>query len=189
MKRSLVKYCLLILSLVIFNVSAAGYKIKKGDVPPDYLGEDRQGNKVLVSEHKGKLVVISFWATWCGPCRRELPILDQLQDQLSDDILKVVAVNYKESKNAYKRNRSIKRVFRNSDVTLTNDKEGSIGKSYGVRGIPHLIIIGRNGRVVYQNRGYGDKTADKLASIINRLLKRKVKSNQLNQPPPAEPRV
>lgn len=176
MQRSLVKYCLLILSLLVLNVSAAGFKVKKGTIPPDYLGIDRKGNKVLVSEQKGKLIVISFWASWCGPCRRELPILDQLQEQVSEDILKVVAVNFKESKYAYKQVKSINRIFRRSGITLTNDKAGEIGKSYGVRGIPHLVIIGKNGRVIYQNRGYGAKTADKLESIINKLLQQQFTS-------------
>ena len=71
---------------------ADSFKLNKGDIPPDYLGYDSSGEKVWVSDHKGKIVVVTFWATWCPPCLKELPVLERLQRRLGPDLIKVVGV-------------------------------------------------------------------------------------------------
>lgn len=163
------KTWLLILILPLsFAASASDVKLKQGDTPPDYLGRNIQGKKVLVSEQKGKLVVVSFWASWCSPCMKELPILDRIQTHLGSDKVTVVAVNYKENKQQY---RAIKRSFKELAVTLTHDKNGTIGKKYGVGGIPHLVIIDKSGHIAYQSIGYSESTPEELVLIINKLLK------------------
>ena len=146
---------------------ADSFKLNKGDTPPDYLGYDSNGKKVWVRDHKGKIVVVTFWATWCPPCLKELTVLARLQRRLGPDVIKVVAVNYKESKRKF---RLIKKAFTDSPITLTHDKKNSIGKKYGVDAIPHLIIIGKDGKISYQARGYGEGSIDMLVEIINQHL-------------------
>jgi len=74
-----------------------------GDAIPDALGSDIDGTKINSSDYQGKIMVISFWATWCPPCRRELPIIDNLQRLVGKDRLAVIAVNFGESKRIFRK--------------------------------------------------------------------------------------
>ena len=167
MKCSSFKYFLMVLSLLAYQCIAADYKLKNGEIPPDCLGKDLDGKEVLVSDHKGKLVVVTFWASWCAPCHEEIPVLARLQRHLGSDIIKVVAVNFKESLEQYQ---MITKAINSPAITLTHDKDGSIGEKFGIEGIPHLIIIGKEGKIVHQSRGYGKNSIDMLVDVITKQL-------------------
>ena len=168
MKKKISQPLIFVMLLVISGfINASDLKLKVGDIPPDYLGKDQEGNKVLVSENQGKIVVISFWASWCGPCREEIPLLDRIQRQLGTETIQVVAINHKESKSKYRR---VSKAFNASEITLTHDKRGSIGKKYGVTAIPHLIIVGKDGKIAYQSRGYGKGSVNNIVKVINQHL-------------------
>ncbi|MDE0056040.1 MAG: TlpA disulfide reductase family protein, partial [Gammaproteobacteria bacterium] len=64
-----------------------------GDIPPPRLGTDRNGDRINLEEMSGKIVVISFWATWCPPCLKELPVLEAIHNSIGEDRLEVIAVN------------------------------------------------------------------------------------------------
>ncbi len=136
-----------------------------GDIPPNYLGIDSDGNKVDLEDHKGKVIIISFWASWCGPCIKELPVLEKIQQKVGTDKIKVIAVNFKESKAQY---RAIKEHLSSLQLTLTHDKRGSIGNKYGVEAIPNLFIIGKDGKLVFHNVGYGKSSIDKIIDVLNK---------------------
>src|SRR6187455_345793 len=67
-----------------------------GSVPEDDLGKDIDGNKVRISDYHGKVVILSFWASWCEPCRKELPVLAGVVKQVGPDQLQVIAVNHRD---------------------------------------------------------------------------------------------
>ena len=159
---------LLLLSLLLFlsNVNATS-KLEVGDIPPNYLGKDNKGLKVNLEDNEGKVVIISFWASWCSPCLKELPVLENIQAQLGEDKVKVIAVNYKESRKQY---RHIKKKLSHLKLTLTHDKHGSLGNKFGVEGIPHLFIVGKNGKLVYQSIGYGDSSIKMIVKVLNKEL-------------------
>jgi len=159
---------LLIISLILLVPSVNAYsKLEIGDIPPNYLGKDSDGEQVNLEDNKGKVVIISFWASWCSPCLKELPILENIQNKLGKDKVKVVAVNYKESRKQY---RHIKKKLSDLELTLTHDKHGSLGNKFGVEGIPHLFIVGKNGELVYQSVGYGDSSIKKIVKALNKEL-------------------
>lgn len=140
---------------------------KPGDVPPDDLGHDRSGVPVNVSQHRGKVVIVTFWASWCGPCRRELPILGNLQRVVGREHLEVIAVNYKEDK------RDFNAVIRaNKDVALTyvHDKRGTISDRYGVVALPNMFIVGSDGRIAHVHRGYSAEMVDEFVAEMLALL-------------------
>jgi len=141
--------------------------VKAGDTPPDYLGQDTNGNAVNVSAYKGKVVVATFWATWCSYCRKELPVLERMQGVAGTGSLQVVAVNFhEENENFYK----VKRAFKNSPMILTYDLDSQISKSYGVKVLPNLFIIDKQGKVAYVHVGYGEETMDQIINELNGLF-------------------
>ena len=138
-----------------------------GDIPPPLLGKDRDGNQVDLGQLRGKVVVISFWASWCSYCRKELPALNEIQSRAGDGFLKVVAVNVKDETDAY---RAMTRQMRDYRLTLTRDRSGSIAEGYGVTAYPNLWIIDPDGRVASRHTGYGDDSFQEIVAEIRRVL-------------------
>lgn len=167
----------LLLSIIIIIFSAntviAADKstgvLKVGDMVPEALGVDRHGNKISAPDHIGKIVVISFWATWCPPCRKELPIIDNLQRLAGKDNLSVIAVNFGEKRRTF---RKFIKAAKLKNLTFTHDSKGRIGKkSYGVTAIPHMVIVDHTGKIAHIHIGYGEGSIDSLVTEINALLR------------------
>lgn len=154
-----------ILALIMLCLSAPAMaaQLSVGDLAHDKAGRDVANNKIFLSEHKGKVVILTFWATWCAPCMKEMPILEAIQREVSKDQLTVIAINYKEDKGMF---RQIKRRLKGSEITLSYDSYSSVAKKYEVKGIPYTLIIDKTGRIAHIHLGYGD---DILGTLINEL--------------------
>lgn len=150
--------------------AAAVGKLVGGDVPPDFVGLDPDGNEVRISDSRGKVVALVFWASWCGRCRAELPLLEKLQVGMGREHLHVIGVNFKESTRDYRR---LRRALKYT-MTMTHDPDGVIGEAYGVKGIPHLVLVDRAGRIAYVNVGFDSETTPpELVQQFNELLNEK----------------
>ncbi len=161
MIRTLLVSALLMVACVATPAQAA--RPKPGEIPPDVLGEDRDGNAVTVSGHRGKLVIVTFWASWCGPCRRELPMLARLQKAVGRDHMEVVAVNINEPRRTYL---SVLRANRDHALTYVHDT-GEVAAAYGVTSVPNLFIIGPDGVVAHTHVGYGE---DSVRAIVDEII-------------------
>lgn len=177
MKFEYVKGLVLLLWFCVFASSMAaaqGYddkvekdrrpEIRAGQVPPDFTAATVNGEEFTLSELAGvKPVVLDFWATWCGPCRRELPLLDEFTRLYADQ----VAVYCITSEEASSRD-AIVQFFEENEYTmgLVHDPSGDIADSYYVTGIPYLVVIGLDGTVVATHLGYNENTVEELAEDL-----------------------
>lgn len=169
-----------LLALMFSLAAHAG--VQPGDKPPDALGTTQRDQVVTVSSLHGKVVVISFWATWCGYCMKEMPVLANLQAIATERglSLQVVAVNHKEERTTFVRTvRGLRRSL--PGLLMTWDRDGSLGRPYGTdNGIPVMVMLHRDGTVAHVHVGYGEDMLDSLVAEINALL---------NEPLPASTTV
>ena len=156
-----------LLAALLGLASAADKRPGKGDVAPPILGTTLEGDTLEVPQYKGKVLVVTFWATWCGPCMRELPMLESLQRVAGKEKLQVVAVNI-EDRAVF---RKVSQKLSSFQLTVAHDygKRGS--DAYGVNGIPHMVIIGRDGVILKVNRGYSEDSLDGILAEINAALR------------------
>jgi peroxiredoxin len=147
--------------LLVANSGQAATKLQVGDEPPPKLAWHAK-----LSDYRGKIVIVSFWASWCPPCRKEIGVLAAIQKQATRDKVVVFSVNWGESA---KRFQEIKRNLQGVDLTLISDEDGYIANQYGVTAIPHMVIIGRDGRIAAIHIGYGDGELAVLADEINAM--------------------
>ena len=115
----------------------------QGKRAPDFALADLNGNDVHLADLKDHVVVLDFWATWCGPCREGLPHLSQLSDDLAAQGVKVFAVNLREDKQ--KAEAFI--AAQNLHLSVLLDMNGAVGEKYAVSGIPQTVVIGKGGVV------------------------------------------
>ena len=134
-----------------------------GDLPPPALGKDADGDAVDLAQYRGKVVIVTFWASWCGFCLKELPALNALQEEIGEQWLKVIAVNVKDDTSDY---RAMTRQMRDYTLVLTRDRNGGIADGYGVKSYPNLWMIDSQGKVASHHVGYGE---DSLAAIVQQI--------------------
>lgn len=163
----------IIMLIAMLYCCGATARVQPGDTPPDALGSTFGGNPVSLATLHGKVVVISFWASWCGYCMQELPVLAKLQLVAAERKLplQVVSVNYREDHDTFLRTARLLRK-RLPSLMLSWDRDGHVGKPYGTSGgIPVMVMLHRDGTVAQVHIGYGADMLDSLLAEINELLR------------------
>jgi thiol-disulfide isomerase/thioredoxin len=155
----------LLLSLLFASANALAARPGTGDVAPDEFGVTLKGETPKLADSQGKVVVVSFWATWCGYCLKELPVLEGMQRAYKDKV-QVIAVNT-ETRQEF---RDALREMRNITMKMTYDVDKKGYKAYGAKGIPHLVIIGRDGKILHVLSGYSEESLPKIVDTINAAL-------------------
>jgi thiol-disulfide isomerase/thioredoxin len=132
----------------------------------DFELEDLSGTVRRLSDFNGKVVFLNFWATWCGPCRFEMPSMEKLYRKYKDSGLEIVAVNLQEDRNSVQR--FVDEYGLSFPVLL--DKTGRIGATYGARSIPTTYIIGRDGTVLAGTIGTREWDTEEVFRFFEKLL-------------------
>jgi thiol-disulfide isomerase/thioredoxin len=135
---------------------------------PDFTLPDLDEETHKLSDYRGKVVMLNFWATWCPPCRREIPSMESIYHDLGKSGFVVLAVNEFEDPDhvfAYMGQLS---VLPNFPVLL--DTDSKVSQDYKVKGLPTTVLIDKQGRIVYRAVGGRDFDHDDVRRIVRGLL-------------------
>ncbi|GAB4406445.1 MAG: hypothetical protein OHK0032_01470 [Thermodesulfovibrionales bacterium] len=165
-------FFLAVIAFLFLEVDVTGAKQievapETGKYAPAFNLKDINGRKVAFSEFKDKVVLLNFWATWCGPCRAEMPSLNNLYTALKDKGFVVVAISVDTSEKPVKSFVSEKRI--SFPVLMDKDKEVAFDQ-YGVIGLPTSFLIDRKGVIVEKFMGEREWNSPDMKNKILRLL-------------------
>jgi len=139
-----------------------------GKPAPEFELPSLEGKSVKLSDYLGtNVMVLDFWTTWCGPCRRGLPAVSRVAGEFADRGVVFFAVNQGEDAEKVKRFLEENKL----QFTVLMDRDGSVGKSYGVRGIPQTVVIGRDGRISAVHVGFGSGSEKQLRQELEKAVR------------------
>lgn len=157
--------CSLLLSTCLTMTSAQALPI--GQAAPDFTLKNLAGKNLNLAEQRGNIILINFWASWCGPCRKEMPVLQKLQDKYQDLGVQVWGINVEQENQAGKDFLA--------DLSLSFpiffDPTNTLSKTYQVEAMPTTVIIDRDGHVRYVYKGYKEGYEKKYAKAIKTLIR------------------
>ena len=152
-------------------VPELSYDLTKLETPvtaPDFELPDMDSEKHSLQQYKGKVIMLNFWATWCPPCRREMPSMQALAQEFKDLPFEVIAINEWESEDI------VFPYLGQIDLTpsfpILFDKSGEISKRYDVRGLPTTYVIDKKGKIVYRAIGGRDFNHPEVKKILQQLM-------------------
>jgi peroxiredoxin len=138
-----------------------------GDVAPDFSGQTPDGNTLALSDIKGKVTIIDFWASWCGPCRRENPNVVKMYNKYHEKGLEIIGVSLDRSE---QKDRWIQAIADDKltwhHVSNLEFWQDPIARLYNIRSIPATFILNEQGEIVAKNLR-GQELEDKVAELLN----------------------
>ncbi|MBX9657536.1 MAG: TlpA family protein disulfide reductase [Nitrospiraceae bacterium] len=142
--------------------------VKVGDEAPNFQLRDLDGNVVSLAQLRGKVVLVNFWATWCGPCRIEMPAMEQLYRSYSRKDFEILAVSTDPQGAAVTRPFQQEMGF---TFPILHDAEYRVGLMYGARSLPMTFMVDRNGIVRQKVPGARDWGGPDARALIQALMK------------------
>jgi len=141
---------------------------KVGSVAPDFQLYDLEGNEVTLTEYRGRVVLVNFWATWCGPCRVEMPAMERLYRQFRRGDFEILAVSTDAQGPA------VTKPFKESlglTFPILHDSDFRVGVTYGARTLPMTFLVDRRGIITHRIFGARDWRSPEARQLIHTLLK------------------
>lgn len=160
-----------VISIVLYShVLLAGQSLTALAEPvtaPDFILQDMDGVKHRLSDYKGKPVIINFWATWCPPCRAEMPSMQRAWDKIKDQNIAMLAINVGEDEDT---------IFTflgdyPADFSILLDASGEVSEQWPLKGLPTTFIVSPDGKIVYQAIGGREWDDEQLLEQIRKLKK------------------
>jgi len=138
-----------------------------GQAAPDFVLKSSTGENLRLSEHRGDVVMINFWATWCGPCRQEMPLLDDLHSRYERVGFSLLGVNIDDD--SRRAMQMIEELGVSFPVLFDESKE--VSKLYDVEAMPVTVLVDRAGTVRHIHHGYKPGYEEKYLTEIRALLR------------------
>ncbi|MBB3169779.1 TlpA family protein disulfide reductase [Simiduia aestuariiviva] len=142
------KYLLLSFALFIGGLSHATEPLS--GPAPDFTLKSRDGKNIRLSDLRGQVIMLNFWASWCGPCRQEMPLLDELSKRYSRAGFTLLGVNVEQDTAAGEK------YLQDTPVSfpILWDPTSTVSKLYNIDAMPSTVMIDRDGNMRYLHRGY-----------------------------------
>ena len=139
----------------------------EGKAAPDFNVRDLAGKETRLSELKGKVVLVNFWATWCPPCREEVPSMAVLNRLMADKPFRMLAISIDQGGKA-----AVEAFFKQANTSLPAylDIDGAIGKTYGITGVPETFVIDRKGVIIKKVIGPLDWSGPEVVKFLNEAM-------------------
>jgi len=141
-----IKIILVLLASMLFSHASIAAAV----AAPDFTLKSDTGENIRLSELKGEVVMINFWASWCGPCRKEMPELAQIQSEFEDLGFVILGVNVEED--STKANELLAKNPVNFPILY--DTENKVTELFRVDAMPSTILVDRDGNMRYLHKGY-----------------------------------
>jgi thiol-disulfide isomerase/thioredoxin len=156
-------------ALPLPEMSHSFTSLKPAKPASDFTLPDLDGKPVKLSDYRGKVVLVNFWATWCPPCRREMPSMERLSQRLKGQPFVILAVNQQEE---------VDQVFAFTGqldpaptFPILFDRNSTVSHAWGVLGLPSSFIVDKQGRVVYRAMGGREFDHPEIEQTIRDVLK------------------
>jgi cytochrome c biogenesis protein CcmG, thiol:disulfide interchange protein DsbE len=156
----------LLLAWLLMRGPGVTEPVNEGQPAPDFRFKDQAGKELSLSAFRGKVVLVNFWATWCSPCREEMPSMEALGHQTDPEQLKILALSVDDSW------ASVNEFMRQAGLALPvyADFDKRISSQYGTFKFPETYIVDRKGKVVLKVIGATDWTAPTMIAYLQKLL-------------------
>lgn len=141
--------------------------VKIGAPAPDFQLWSLDGNPVTLSSHQGRIVMLNFWATWCGPCRVEMPAMEVLYREFPRKDFEILAIST-DAQGA-----AVTRPFRDSmnlTFPILHDSDFRVGVTYGTRTLPMTFLVDRRGVITHRIFGARDWQSPEARQLIRKLI-------------------
>ena len=134
---------------------------------PQFTLESRGGPKISLAQYKGQVVMLNFWASWCGPCRQEMPLLENIYKKYNKMGFTLIGVNVEPDSKA------AEGFLQQTPVSfpVIYDKDSTVSKAYDVAGMPSTVIIDRKGNIRVLHRGYKPGDENEYLDSIRNLVR------------------
>ena len=153
----------LLMLLAAESVNAVGLQ----ESAPDFTLKSLEGSNLRLEEYRGQVVLINFWASWCGPCRQEMPLLDRLHHRYEDTGFAVLGVNVEgEIEPAQD-------IVNKTNVTfpILIDDGQKVSEMYDLQAMPSTVVVDRDGLVRYIHLGYKPGDEAKYVEVVKQLIR------------------
>jgi cytochrome c biogenesis protein CcmG, thiol:disulfide interchange protein DsbE len=159
----------LLFVLALGSLVSSAFAINQGALAPEIGLKDRNGKAVQLAQLKGSVVVVDFWASWCAPCREELPVLEKLFQKYREKGLVVIAVG--QDADVTKFDKFLRATP--LSFTVVHDPEGAVARRYGPPKMPSSYIVDKKGIIRHVHAGFKASDKDALEREIKALLEAK----------------
>lgn len=153
--------------IALASTTADASQTASGQAAADFTLKSRAGDNRRLSEEVGNIVIINFWASWCGPCREELPAFEEIYQEYADLGFTILGVNVDDD--------SSKADILLNDIDVSfpvlYDPDGKVSALYDVSAMPTTVLIDRNGKTRLVHKGYKSGDEKSYEKAIKRLLR------------------
>ncbi len=162
-----IKSVLMGLALSVFAATSLASSGLEGQQAPDFALKSSSGQNLRLSEYRGDVVMINFWATWCGPCRQEMPLLDELYTRYQRVGFNLLGVNIDDD--SRRAMQMVEELGVSFPVLFDASKE--VSKLYEVQAMPVTVLVDREGNVRHVHHGYKPGYEEKYLDEVRSLLR------------------